>query len=41
MPYSPDLKATLNLPHTEFPMKANLPQGEPRRLASLGAGKDL
>ena len=34
MPYSPDLKATLNLPHTEFPMKANLPQGEPRRLAS-------
>ena len=34
MPYSPDLKATLNLPHTEFPMKANLPQAEPRRLAS-------
>ncbi len=28
-----DLKATLNLPHTAFPMKANLPQNEPRWLA--------
>jgi isoleucyl-tRNA synthetase len=28
-----DLKATLNLPKTDFPMKANLPQEEPRRLA--------
>src|SRR5688572_25872656 len=28
-----DLKATLNLPKTAFPMKANLPQEEPRRLA--------
>jgi isoleucyl-tRNA synthetase len=27
-----DLKATLNLPQTDFPMKANLPQSEPRRL---------
>jgi isoleucyl-tRNA synthetase len=27
-----DLKATLNLPQTDFPMKANLPQAEPRRL---------
>ena len=34
MPAGPDLKATLNLPHTEFPMKANLPQNEPARLAS-------
>ncbi len=28
-----DLKATLNLPSTDFPMKANLPEAEPRRLA--------
>ncbi len=28
-----DYKATLNLPRTEFPMKANLPQKEPDRLA--------
>ncbi|MGB6302116.1 MAG: isoleucine--tRNA ligase [Acidobacteriaceae bacterium] len=34
MPVGPDLKATLNLPHTEFPMKANLPQNEPKRLAA-------
>jgi isoleucyl-tRNA synthetase len=27
-----DLRATLNLPKTAFPMKANLPQAEPRRL---------
>jgi isoleucyl-tRNA synthetase len=27
-----DLKSTLNLPQTTFPMKANLPQSEPRRL---------
>lgn len=27
------LKTTLNLPKTEFPMKANLPQNEPARLA--------
>ena len=27
-----DLKSTLNLPKTEFPMKANLPQREPKRL---------
>ena len=27
-----DLKSTLNLPKTEFPMKANLPQREPQRL---------
>ncbi len=33
MPAPPELKATLNLPHTDFPMKANLPQSEPRRLA--------
>lgn len=34
MPASPELKATLNLPQTEFPMKANLPQSEPLRLAA-------
>jgi isoleucyl-tRNA synthetase len=28
-----DYKPTLNLPHTDFPMKANLPQQEPRWLA--------
>ena len=28
-----ELKATLNLPKTDFPMKANLPQNEPRMLA--------
>lgn len=25
-------KATMNLPHTEFPMRANLPKNEPKRL---------
>src|ERR1044071_8680898 len=30
-----DLKSTLNLPRTDFPMKANLPQAEPRRIAQL------
>jgi isoleucyl-tRNA synthetase len=29
----PDLRSTLNLPRTDFPMKANLAQSEPRRLA--------
>ncbi len=33
MPAAPELKATLNLPKTAFPMKANLPQNEPLRLA--------
>ncbi len=33
MPAPPELKATLNLPQTDFPMKANLPQSEPKRLA--------
>jgi isoleucyl-tRNA synthetase len=28
-----DLKSTLNLPKTNFPMKANLPQNEPKMLA--------
>src|SRR3984893_18052723 len=28
-----ELKSTLNLPQTEFPMKANLPQKEPKILA--------
>jgi isoleucyl-tRNA synthetase len=29
-----DLKSTLNLPKTDFPMKANLPHAEPQRLAA-------
>ena len=29
-----DLKSTLNLPRTDFPMKANLAQAEPKRLES-------
>ncbi len=29
-----DLKQTINLPRTDFPMKANLPQAEPKMLAS-------
>jgi isoleucyl-tRNA synthetase len=29
---APDLKKTLTLPQTDFPMKANLPQNEPLRL---------
>ena len=33
MPAVPELKATLTLPQTAFPMKANLPQNEPLRLA--------
>ncbi len=33
-----DLKATLNLPKTDFPMKANLPQAEPKRLEAWRAG---
>ena len=28
-----DLKSTLNLPHTDFPMKARLPEREPEQLA--------
>ena len=32
MPKAVDLKSTLNLPRTAFPMKANLPQSEPRQL---------
>ena len=44
MPSTPDLKATLTLPRTAFPMKANLPQNEPHRLArwaSLGLYGEL
>ena len=33
MPKALDLKSTLNLPRTTFPMKADLPQSEPRLLA--------
>ena len=32
MSAAPELKATLTLPETKFPMKANLPQNEPVRL---------
>jgi isoleucyl-tRNA synthetase len=30
----PELKSTLLLPRTDFPMKANLPENEPKRLAA-------
>lgn len=33
-----DLKSTLNLPRTEFPMRANLSQAEPRRLETWRTG---
>lgn len=33
MQETPDLKSTLNLPHTSFSMKADLPQNEPKWLA--------
>ena len=32
-----DLKSTINLPRTPFPMKANLPQAEPRQLGEWEA----
>jgi isoleucyl-tRNA synthetase len=32
-----DLKSTINLPRTDFPMKANLPQNEPKWLAKWAA----
>ena len=38
MTQATDLKSTLNLPKTDFPMKANLPQSEPKRV--LGWGRD-
>ncbi len=37
MPQTLKLKDTLNLPRTDFPMKANLPQSEPRQLAEWEA----
>jgi isoleucyl-tRNA synthetase len=39
MPKPADLKSTLNLPRTAFPMKANLPQNEPRMLAEWEEGR--
>ncbi|MGA3373819.1 MAG: isoleucine--tRNA ligase [Terracidiphilus sp.] len=36
MSSAPELKATLTLPQTAFPMKANLPQNEPLRLVRWG-----
>jgi len=44
MSSAPELKATLTLPQTAFPMKANLPQNEPLRLArwaSMGLYEEL
>jgi isoleucyl-tRNA synthetase len=44
MSSAPELKATLTLPQTAFPMKANLPQNEPLRLkrwAELGLYEEL
>ena len=44
MSQAPELKATLTLPQTPFPMKANLPQNEPLRMArwtSLGLYDEL
>src|ERR1035441_9133625 len=44
MPVAPELKATLTLPQTAFPMKANLPHNEPLRLekwASLRLYQEL
>jgi isoleucyl-tRNA synthetase len=40
MPKALDLKSTLNLPRTDFPMKANLPVNEPKWLAKW-AKEDL
>jgi len=37
MPKIVDLKSTLNLPRTAFPMKAGLPQNEPKQLAEWEA----
>ncbi len=34
-----DLKSTVNLPQTDFPMKANLPQSEPVRLEAWRSGE--
>ena len=36
-----DLKSTLNLPRTAFPMKASLPQNEPKHARGMGAEKAL
>jgi isoleucyl-tRNA synthetase len=37
MPAVPELKSTLTLPKTDFPMKANLPQNEPARIERWAA----
>ena len=39
MPKIVDLKGTLSLPRTAFPMKAGLPQNEPRMLAQWESGR--
>ena len=33
-----ELKKTLNLPKTDFPMKASLPQNEPKQLEAWHSG---
>ncbi|HEU5410081.1 MAG TPA: class I tRNA ligase family protein, partial [Candidatus Acidoferrales bacterium] len=39
MAKSIDLKSTINLPRTSFPMKAQLPEREPQQLAQWEADK--
>ncbi len=39
MPEPFELKKTLNLPNTDFPMKAGLPQNEPKQLAAWDEGR--
>ena len=39
MPNPLDLKSTINLPRTDFSMKANLPQNEPKLAGPLGRRK--
>ena len=39
MPKNINLKSTLNLPSTDFPMKAGLPVNEPKQLAEWEASK--
>jgi isoleucyl-tRNA synthetase len=36
-----DLKKTVNLPKTDFPMKANLPQNEPKLLVAVAGSRHL
>ena len=38
---TPDYKDTLNLPETDFPMRAGLPKREPGWLGTLGRHRRL